>query len=363
VTRSARARSASTSSRTDAESITRTTHVPTLSAASELSGRLQVAKAQWSQTTTSPWRLHRYRHSFCVLDAIHHGTSWSMIAGTRHRAGDPTGTLDAVASFDWISLCTDYGYADGFVAACHGVIVRLAPHTRVLDVTHAIRPGDVRHGAVVLTDTLPWLPAAVHVAVVDPGVGTARRGVALVLGNTVLVGPDNGLLLPAAEALGGVRSAYELTEPAYRLPTVSATFHGRDVFAPAAAHLAIGVPPDALGPEVDPASLVALPAPVCQVNDDRIRAEVLTVDHFGNVALAAGAAELDAIGLRPGAAATLQWPAGAQRMLLGRTFADVAQGELMLLVDSAGHLAVACHGSSAAHRAGLQPGAIVEIIR
>ncbi|HKR47993.1 MAG TPA: SAM-dependent chlorinase/fluorinase [Pseudonocardiaceae bacterium] len=267
-----------------------------------------------------------------------------------------------MTGFDWISLCTDYGCADGFVAACHGVIARIAPHARVLDVTHTISQGDVRHGSVLLADTLPWLPAAVHVAVVDPGVGTARRGLALVLSGAVLIGPDNGLLLPAAEILGGVRAAYELAEPAYRLPTVSATFHGRDVFAPAAAHLAVVVPPDALGPAVDPASLVVLPAPVCEVNNDRIRVEVLTVDHFGNVALAAGAAELHAVGLRTGAAATLRWSAGAEPVLLGRTFADVPEGEFVLLIDSAGHLAVARRDGSAAHHTGLQPGAMVELI-
>jgi len=267
-----------------------------------------------------------------------------------------------VAAFDWISLCTDYGYADGFVAACHGVIARIAPQVRVLDVTHAIGPGDVQHGSVVLADTLPWLPPAVHVAVVDPGVGTARRGVALVSGDAVLVGPDNGLLVPAARALGGCRAAYELAEPSYRLPVVSATFHGRDLFAPAAAHLACGVPPDALGPELDLASLVTLPAPVCQVEGDRIRVEVLCVDHFGNVALAAGTGELAAVGLRRGAAATLRWPAGAEPVRLGMTFADGAPGELMLLVDSAGHLAVACRGGSAARRTGLRPGTVVELI-
>jgi S-adenosylmethionine hydrolase len=267
-----------------------------------------------------------------------------------------------VAGFDWISLCTDYGWADGFVAACRGVIARIAPRVQVLDVTHAIGPGDVRHGSVVLADTLPWLPPAVHVAVVDPGVGTARRGIALVSEQAVLVGPDNGLLVPAARALGGVRTAYELVEPSYRLPTVSATFHGRDVFAPAAAHLALGVPPDSLGPAVDPASLVTLPAPVCQVNSDRIRAEVLTVDHFGNVALAAGAAELAAVGLRSGESVTLQWPTDTQPVRLGGTFADVRDGELVLLIDSAGHLAVACRGGSAAHRTGLRPGTVVELL-
>jgi S-adenosylmethionine hydrolase len=276
---------------------------------------------------------------------------------------DPAGTLEVVAGFEWISLCTDYGYADGFVASCHGVIARIAPHARVLDVTHAVEPGDVRRGSVVLADTLPWLPPAVHVAVVDPGVGTARRGVALVSGDAVLVGPDNGLLLPAALALGGVRAAYELVDSKYRLPTVSATFHGRDVFAPAAAHLGRGVPADALGPATDPASLVTLPPPVCQADSDRIRIEVLTVDHFGNVALAAGAAEVTVIGMQVGESVTLRWPTGEQSVRFGETFADVAEGELVLLIDSAGHLAVARRAGSAALRTGLQAGTVVELIR
>lgn len=270
-------------------------------------------------------------------------------------------TLDVVARFDWISLCTDYGYSDGFVAACHGVIARIAPHARVLDVTHAVPPGDVRHGSVVLADTLRWLPPAVHVAVVDPGVGTARRGIAVISGNAVLVGPDNGLLVPAAHTLGGIRAVYELSEPAYRLPAVNATFHGRDVFAPAAAHLARGTSPDALGPAVDPESLVTLPAPVCEVADHKIRVEVLATDHFGNLALAAGAGELEAVGLRTGTTATLRWSVGTEPVRLGTTFADVALGELVVLLDSAGHLAVACHGDSAASRTGLRPGAVVEL--
>ena len=267
-----------------------------------------------------------------------------------------------MAGFGWISFCTDYGYQDGFVAACHGVIAKIAPHARVLDVTHAVPPGDVRHGSMVLADTLPWLPSAVHLAVVDPGVGTARRGVALVSGEAVLIGPDNGLLLPAAEVLGGVRVAHELVDPAYRLPVLSATFHGRDVFAPAAAHLACGVPPEALGPVVDPATLIALPAPVCEVDGARMRVEVLSVDHFGNLALAAGAGELVALGLQTGAPVTLRWPTGTESVLIGTTFADVAPGEIVLLMDSSGHLAVACREGSAARLTGLQPGAIVELI-
>lgn len=288
--------------------------------------------------------------------------NWSAQWPLPQRVNSPASRiLGGVAGFGWISLCTDYGYQDGFVAVCHGVIARIAPHARVLDITHAIPPGDVRHGSVVLADTLPWLPNAVHVAVVDPGVGTSRRGVALLSGEAVLVGPDNGLLLRAAEVLGGVRAAYELVDPAYRLPAVSATFHGRDIFVPAAAHLVSGVPPQALGPAVDPATLVALPAPVCQVDGHRIRVEVLHIDRFGNLALAAGAEVLTAIGLQRGAPSILLWPAGTQQVRLGTTFADVAPGELVLLVDSAGHLAVACRDASAARLTGLQPGTVVEL--
>jgi hypothetical protein len=120
----------------------------------------------------------------------------------------------------------------------------------VIDVTHQVPGQDVRRGAAVLAQTAPWLPPAVHLGVVDPGVGTQRRGIAVVAARGVLVGPDNGLLLPAADALGGVTAAYELADPAYRLGEVSATFHGRDVFAPAAAHLCLGLDPARLGPPV-----------------------------------------------------------------------------------------------------------------
>ncbi|WP_009480267.1 S-adenosyl-l-methionine hydroxide adenosyltransferase family protein [Rhodococcus sp. JVH1] len=130
--------------------------------------------------------------------------------------------------YDWISFTTDYGLSDGFVAACHGVIARLAPGVRMIDVTHAVPPQRVRWGAAVLAQTVPYLPPSVHLAVVDPGVGTDRRPIVVVTDAGVLVGPDNGLLRPAAEALGGVRSAYLLAAPEYRLSTVSASFHGRD---------------------------------------------------------------------------------------------------------------------------------------
>ncbi|MCK1847563.1 SAM hydrolase/SAM-dependent halogenase family protein, partial [Micromonospora sp. R42004] len=227
-----------------------------------------------------------------------------------------------------VSLTTDYGLADGFVAACHGVLARLAPAVRVIDVTHLVPPADVRRGAAVLAQTVPYLPWGVHVAVVDPGVGTARRGIALAAPGGLLVGPDNGLLLPAAEALGGVSAVVELTNPDWLGPAVSRTFHGRDVFAPVAARLALGAPLAEAGPAVDPGTLVRLPEPVVRAEPGSLTAEVLTVDHFGNVQLAAPGTLLD--GLPP------RVLVNGREAVHGRTFGDAPPGALVVYVDSAG---------------------------
>ena len=266
---------------------------------------------------------------------------------------------DAVR-YDVVTLMTDYGIEDGFVAACHGVLLSLAPRLRVVDVTHLVPPQDVRRGAAVLAQTVPWLPPAVHVAVVDPGVGTARRGIAVTAGPSVLVGPDNGLLLSAAEALGGVLQAVELTERRFLGAEVARTFHGRDVFAPVAAHLAGGVPLDDLGPAVDPASLVRLPAPLVRVGEGVVEAEVLTVDRFGNVQLAAQAAALDAAGLVRGDAVSVGSGATAR---YAETFGAVESGALLLLVDSAGYAALAVNGGSAATTLRRAPGDVVVLHR
>ncbi|MGC5017766.1 SAM hydrolase/SAM-dependent halogenase family protein [Micromonospora sp. DT47] len=255
----------------------------------------------------------------------------------------------------WISLTTDYGLADGFVAACHGVIARIAPAVRVIDVSHLVPAADVRRGAAVLAQTVPHLPNGVHVAVVDPGVGTTRRGIALVTPGGLLVGPDNGLLLPAAAALGGVTAAVELTNPEWRAPEVSRTFHGRDVFAPAAARLAVGAPPAEAGPPVDPAALVELPPPVLRRETDGFTAEVLTVDHFGNVQLAAGADLLDDL---PDPPTVAGHPA-----VRGRTFGDAPAGALVLFVDSAGRVAAAVNCGRAVDLLGVAPGDLVTIRR
>jgi S-adenosylmethionine hydrolase len=250
--------------------------------------------------------------------------------------------------YEWVSFTTDYGESDGFPAVCRGVIAQIAPAARVIDVTHQVPPQDVRRGAGVLAQTVPWLPPAVHLAVVDPGVGTDRRGLCLVTDRSVLIGPDNGLLVPAAEALGGSAAAFELEDPTYWLPPISATFHGRDVFAPVAAHLCTGVEPSALGPELPLDSLVRLPAPAVTVGVGRITAEVRAVDGFGNVQLAATADDLTAAGIATGDRAFVHIGPAARPALVAMTFGDVGLGELVVYVDSAGYAAVAVNGGSAA---------------
>ncbi|MET7749547.1 SAM-dependent chlorinase/fluorinase [Micromonospora sp. NPDC005367] len=271
----------------------------------------------------------------------------------------------------WISLTTDYGLADGFVAACHGVIARIAPAARVIDVTHLIPPADVRRGAAVLAQTVAYLPVGVHVAVVDPGVGTARRGVALATPGGLLVGPDNGLLADAADALGGVTGAVELTNAAWLARRVSGTFHGRDVFSPVAARLALGVPLAEAGPAFDPAELVRLPEPIVAADPAGFTAEVLTVDHFGNVQLAATAELLEQLPpmVRVTAPAGPPLPApepagdGApgRTAVHGRTFGDARPGELVVHPDSADRVAVSVNGGRAVDRLGVRPGDLVRI--
>jgi S-adenosylmethionine hydrolase len=259
-----------------------------------------------------------------------------------------------MGGYGWISLTTDYGTFDGFVAACHGAIARIAPDVRVIDVTHHVPPADVPRGAAVLAQTAPHLPPSVHCAIVDPGVGTARRGIAIGTPNGVLVGPDNGLLVWAAEALGGIDEVVELANKDWFLGDVSRTFHGRDVFAPAAARIATGASLGDAGPSVDPDTLVRLPDPVVAVGDGWLEAEVMTVDRFGNVQLAAGGATLTGLGSE-------LLVAGNVRARRGTTFQDVDAGELLVYEDSAGRVAIAVNGGRAVVVLSVRPGDVVRI--
>lgn len=254
---------------------------------------------------------------------------------------------------DFVSLMTDYGLSDGFVAAVHGAILRIRPTVRIIDVTHDIHPGDVARGAAVLAQTVAYLPRCVHVAVVDPGVGTERRAVALRAPEGFLVGPDNGLLIAAAEALGGIEAAVSLTNPAWHAGAVTATFHGRDIFGPVAGHLAAGEPFEDAGDAVDTVTLIRLPDPVVRVSDGLVEAEVRAIDRFGNVQLAAPASALE----RLGDEVTVD-SLDASR---ARAFGDVPAGGMVVFVDSAGFLAVAVNRGRAVVELGVEPGEVVRV--
>jgi len=219
----------------------------------------------------------------------------------------------------------------------------------VIDITHGIPPQHVLQGALVLAGSLPYMPVGIHVAVVDPGVGSPRDAVALEGGDGRLyVGPDNGLLVLAAERLGGVVRAVEIVNRAYMLEPVSHTFHGRDVFAPAAAHLALGVPLEELGPSLEPEELARVAVPKPEIGAGRIRATVLRIDRFGNVQLNVTAAELASAGVAAGARLEIEVGSRRYSALAGRTFADVRPGAMVLYEDAYWNGALAVNGGSAA---------------
>ena len=249
-----------------------------------------------------------------------------------------------------VTLLTDYGVADDFVGVCHAVIAGIAPDARVIDLAHGIPRHDVRTGALVLRRTLPYAPAGVHMAVVDPEVGGRRRALALrtVDENRLLVGPDNGLLLPAAERFGGVAEAVEIGRSPHRLHPVSATFHGRDLFAPVAAHLAAGAPLAEAGEPLDPDELVELELPTGRLEGDEVVAHVLALDRYGNVTLDAEHALLARSGLRLGQEVCVEAAGREHTAVYARAFTDVAEGEMLLYEDAYRTLALAINRGSAA---------------
>jgi hypothetical protein len=254
-----------------------------------------------------------------------------------------------------IAFLSDYGLQDEFVGVCHGVIARRCPAARVIDLTHAIPRHDARAGALVLRSALDYVPADVWLAVVDPQVGAtgaqARRAVALrSAAGALLVGPDNGLLMPAAEHLGGVVEALDIGRSHERLEPVSATFQGRDVFAPVAAALADGAP---LAIE----ELRALELPAARLADGALLVHVLRGDQFGNLVLDAAHDQLAALGLRLGQTVAVELGGTEHAARYAATFADVAAGELLLYEDAERMAALAVNRGSAAAVLGAQSGA------
>lgn len=273
-----------------------------------------------------------------------------------------------VPRFDTVSFLTDYGTADEFVGVVKSVIRDIAPHVAVIDLTHEIAPFDIRAGSLALARCIGYVPSGVVLAVVDPGVATHRRAIAIEVagGAGVVIGPDNGLLAPAVAMAGGAERAFELTNPEYHLEAAGATFAGRDIFAPAAAHICNGVALEALGPEIDPVLLLPGTVPLPREDGDALVTEVLWVDRFGNAQLNIGPDDLpsgwgDHLQIQVGMPTD---PSGVsvRRAVRATNFAELVAGGVGLVLDSYGMLAVAMDQRSAALELGLTAGDQVTIV-
>lgn len=256
--------------------------------------------------------------------------------------------------YDTVSFLSDYGHDDEFVGVVHSVIHQLCPGVRIIDITHGVDPYDVRGGGLTLARSAQYLAPGVVVAVVDPGVGTARRSIAVEVGDgaSVLVGPDNGVLAPAVALVGGATRAVWLNNPEYQLEAPGPLFDGRDVFAPAAAHLCSGVPLGELGEMIEPAGLFPGVFPISEVGEDGISCEVLWVDRYGNAQLNVDPAELDSLG----DVFDVRHDGRARAARRVRSFKDLGVGTVGLVADSYGFVALVCDRSSAAEELGVDPG-------
>lgn len=265
--------------------------------------------------------------------------------------------------YDTVSFLSDYGLRDEFVGIVKGVIADIAAHVRVIDLTHEVPPFDVRAGSLALARCISYVPSGVVLAVVDPGVGTARRGIAVSVGDGrgVLIGPDNGLLSMGTALTGGADAAVVLNNPKYQLEAPGATFAGRDIFAPAAAHLCNGVALGELGDAIDPNLLLPGVVPLPRTEGDTVVAEVTWVDRYGNCQLNVGPDEVASLGSTISVGLTS--PNGERNMRSAqvvRTFADIGGG-IGLVVDSFGMLAICVDRGSAAAELSVAPGDAVTL--
>ncbi len=259
-----------------------------------------------------------------------------------------------------ITLTTDFGWSSPYPAQMKAVIFRLSPPgVEVVDVTHGVPPQDIVSGSYVMAVACPWFPeGTVHVGVVDPGVGTERRPLLLETARgDVLIGPDNGLLLPPAEELGGIERAYRILEDEVSEWEVSATFHGRDVFAPAAVRAAVGEDPEEFCEPLEPEELEEPPIPEPEVEKDRIRAHVWYVDDFGNLITNL---EWERVDLPD--EVTVRTPSGERRARRVRTYGEAEPGDLVVLSSSSGHLEIAVVEGNASEELGLKPGDPIELL-
>ena len=262
----------------------------------------------------------------------------------------------------FITFLTDFGLQDDFVGTCHGVMKRIAPEVEIIDITHGIAPQGVLQGALTLANTLPFMPEGVHLAVVDPGVGGSRRALALRdVSGRVHVGPDNGLLVLAAEKLGGIAEAHELDEPGVRARLRLPNVPRPGPVLPAAAHLALGVPLAELGPPIDPDALARLDIPQPEVGTTRIHCTVLSIDRFGNIGLNLDRSHFDEAGIVPGTRVELQVGHERYYAVAARTFADARPGDIILYEDAYRNISIAINGGSAAAMFGISEGRDIRI--
>jgi S-adenosylmethionine hydrolase len=262
-----------------------------------------------------------------------------------------------------ISFLSDYGVADDFAGVCRAVIARIAPGAQVIDISHGISRHDVRSGAAVLADAAPFLPLGVQLAIVDPGVGSERRAVAVRTAGEgqLLVGPDNGLLPPAIDVLGGAAEAVDISASPFQLEPASATFHGRDLFAPVAARLATGAELGEAGTAFDPAELVRQVGSRPRMEQHRAFAHADRIDGFGNIALDLGAEDLAGHPLAGAGRVSIGCRSRRRSALRVASFAEVAEGGFLFYADSSGRMAIAINRGNAAEELQVRLGDELEL--
>lgn len=285
----------------------------------------------------------------------------------RHRGIVP---VDGLADFgpyprpvsSFISFLSDFGRADEFVGVVHGVVARIAPEVRVLDINHEIPPGDIRAGALALTRAIQYLPEGVVLAVVDPGVGTERRAIAAETSAGVFVGPDNGVMGPAIAMLGGAHRIVAIENPDLRIPSAGQTFHGRDIFGPAAAVLASGQAElSECGPDVAPDTVTPLLLPLPEIERGSITATAWWVDRFGNVQLNVSPEDVALAGITDQETVTVGVGSTTWEIPWVTSYGEVEEGEALLHVDGSGLMAIAVRGGSAAADLNLADGTSVTL--
>lgn len=261
-----------------------------------------------------------------------------------------------------ISFISDFGRDDEFVGVVHGVIARIAPEVRVIDIGHEFDQGDIRAGSLSLMRAIQYLPQGVALAVIDPGVGTKRKAIAARTEWGVLIGPDNGLLAPAVAMVGGADKIVSIENPELQLPAPGSTFHGRDLFGPAAAVIASGQATlEELGPEVDPDSVLPMMLPLVEHGEQSVTGEVLWVDHFGNAQLNVSPDDLKLVGISPGTSIVLKIHTNEFPIEWVEAYGDVVDGEGLLHIDSYGQIAVAVRDGSAVDSYPLDNGTAVTV--